>query len=455
MDRQYSLPNNRCPICFDEVTDENASTLECGHTTCKVCSPKMKECCQCRAPAKRRKVLPKTATPPSPEVTDLINVKIGRAGKNRVITVLAPIKEERGPMCFALAFDVSGSMTTLMPDVIAAAERLLKAISNGDQLTMLTFSNVIENTYGPVTVSPETMPGALKFVRSMKADGSTDIKLAVETAMNLISGSTLPKVVATLTDGSDDTTAAQWTDIASYAHWNNIILSLVGIGPNVSVSMCSCKHFACVLNPDALQEVMDNWMQTMQLLYAQNLILMIETDPGCKIMSTENAEGTVVPPDGVLGVPIDNLYSTTPVYIGVVGNVTKTTAKFTSGNKTFTADEDDQTTDFQRLQIELITLTALKEALKLASQQQYDQVQPLIKKAKEDIIAINATLAEPHLASLDQVVHNMSDEDSYANSGSGIQTLSHASAIASGRQMSTARSLNMEASLDTDSQSVY
>jgi hypothetical protein len=209
--------------------------------------------------------------------------------------------------------------------------------------------------------------------------------------------------------------------IAESASWDNTVLSLVGIGPDVSLSMCTCKHFACVLNPEAIGEVMDNWMQTMQAIYAQNLLLQVQTSPGSKVVFAENAEGTIVPPDGVLTVPIANLYSETPFRIGVIGNAKEVSARFLSNeDRVFSLSDADHTAEFTRLQIELATLTAIQEALKLASLHNFDQVRTTIDAAKATITAMHATEAQPHIASLDQIMESMSDHDSYRSAGSGL-----------------------------------
>lgn len=422
MDRMFSLGGDECPVCFNEIEEHNRSTLECGHTTCTECFVKstavgMQTCCQCRAPAKRRRV-----TVTHPAITDHIQVTIGKAGTNRFISVLAPIKEEEEPISYALAFDTSESMKTLMPCVIEVGVKLVQSMRNGDTLILVSYNHNIEKAMGPMEISPTTLAEAVSFIRGMRAYGGTDIALAVKTVMDLMPDTPHPKMVATMTDGSDLTSPAEWNEIAASAHTQNIILSLVGIGPDVSLSMCSCKHFACVLNPDALEEVMDNWMQTAQLLYAQNLTLKIKTDPGSRIMFTGNTEGIVVPTDGVLSVPIDNLYCKTPFHIGIAGDINTITAMFTNKEgKIFSSSDVNYTTEYEGLQIELITLKALKEALKLASQHLYVEAQAVISKAKSATNAINATLAEPHIKSLDDVVCNMRDEDSYDKTGRGIQ----------------------------------
>lgn len=153
-------------------------------------------------------------------------IRIDPAGKG--------LEAERAPLALALVIDVSGSMNgDPIHHVVQSCEILADLLTERDQLAIVTFGTHAGVLHGLVPVDATGRAAIKAALRTVKADGSTNMHGGMQVGAGLLVGAPagLRKVMVVMSDGQPNVGLSTARDLAGYvAGLRPLGVSTLGFG---------------------------------------------------------------------------------------------------------------------------------------------------------------------------------------------------------------------------------
>jgi Ca-activated chloride channel family protein len=175
------------------------------------------------ARCEHKNVEPATSAAPTSRLWASIKVEPTGAGLER----------ERAPLAVVLVVDVSGSMHgEPLAHVIKSCGLLADLLGDRDQLGIVTFSSHAGVRCGLTTVDAAGRTQLGRAVRSMTADGETNLRGGLEVAAGVLmtAPAGLRRVMVVMSDGRPNVGPAAPADLASYVTGLKLAVSSLGFG---------------------------------------------------------------------------------------------------------------------------------------------------------------------------------------------------------------------------------
>jgi len=130
------------------------------------------------------------------------------------------------PLDVQLVLDASGSVSgDRLTHLIAASGGLLRALRGGDRVGLLTFSDVLE-VRTPLT---DDFPAVSRMLSTLKGDGQTALRDAVELALALRRNGPARPLMILFTDGVDNASWLSDESVIDSARRAGTVIQVVGV----------------------------------------------------------------------------------------------------------------------------------------------------------------------------------------------------------------------------------
>ncbi len=191
----------------------------------------------------------------------------------------------------SIVIDRSGSMRgKRLRNAIAGARTAIGQLSDGDVVSVISYSQNAQLVVSPTVISPESRPRVLKALSSIRAKGETCIScgIAMATRMARASQDKVNRVVL-LSDGEATVGVRDVGGFAAMAdscRKNNVSITTIGVDVDYNERIMEAlarssnggHHFAA--NPDALGSIFEREMNELAKTIAMNAEVTMDLAPG-------------------------------------------------------------------------------------------------------------------------------------------------------------------------------
>jgi VWFA-related protein len=132
---------------------------------------------------------------------------------------------EDEPIAICLVFDVSGSMSGTLPDIVGAAENFFRTANLGDQFCLVELASEAKVVV-PLTEHPGAIQSQLVFA---KTGGSTALLDGIYLAMNEVGkAKTLRKALVVISDGGENNSRYTLTEVRNAVRESDALIYSIG-----------------------------------------------------------------------------------------------------------------------------------------------------------------------------------------------------------------------------------